>query len=392
MTMIFVNPNSEINRDMPNMSLAYAATHFKARVIDFNTMPEPRDRFLEEKVDKIGISVQSRTLTEAKKLGKEYGKKYPGSKIASVSTDIDIQCCYPFLKFDDDFSLNKVFSDEYPFPDFELFDSFDMFSKNWETGKWNYIIMTSLGCPFQCKYCSARNRKWKPRSARNCYEELKQAKKKWKIKRFEILDDCFNLDKKRVIDFCKLVKKLDLKWFCVNGLRADLFDEEMAKAMAEAGCEYVGFGAETMDPEVLKIIMKNETPEQIEKAVEIAKKYFKSVNVYFIIGLPRSTYEGDLENVRWVARKRVNGHFSYYVPRDQADSLFYGEKSKPTSNAYPKELQTRIYDMTEYMRDIFNSSIGKKMFATFKTVLLYDTKYLPVHFISGVERLRKKIL
>ena len=97
-------------------------------------------------------------------------------------------------------------------------------------------------------------------------------------------------NKQRVIEFCNLVKKLNLKWYCVNGLRADLFDEEMAKAMSESGCEYVGFGAESRDPEVLKAIGKSETPEQVERAVDIAKKYFKSINAFVLFFHVGQTY------------------------------------------------------------------------------------------------------
>jgi len=135
------------------------------------------------------------------------------------------------------------------------------------------------------------------RSARNCYEELKSAKKKWSIKSFAVLDDCFNIDKKRVVEFCKLIKPLKLSWSCANGLRADRLDEDMAKAMAASGCEQASFGIESVALEVLETIRKGETIEEVERAVDIAKRYFKSVSGFFIIGLPKSSYERDLSSL-----------------------------------------------------------------------------------------------
>ncbi len=393
MNSIFVNPNAKINQHIPNMSLAYAATHFNAKVIDLNTRPNPKNRFLKDKSDILGLSIQSRTLTEARKISKMYKKKYPRSKIVSVNTDIDVQCCYPFLSFGKNLLFDKTFSDKYPFPNYELFDSFDIFLKNWQSNIWSYPIMTSLGCPGQCIYCSARLRRYKPRSVKNCYEELKQAKDRWKIKSFEILDDLFNFDKNRVLEFCDLVKELNLKWYCVNGLRADMFDEDIAEAMSESGCEYVGFGIESVNPEVLLAIKKGETIEQIDAAVNVAKQYFKSVNGYFIIGLPRSTYEKELASLRWALKKKINAHFSFFVPpNNRSDSLFYGETAKPLSDEYPKELQLRIFRMTEYMREINRKNIIPKVITSFKNIITYDTGDLHLHFISGIERIWRKIV
>lgn len=351
--MIFVNPYTRVISSLPNFSLAYAATHFNTKVIDLNTQPSPRARFLKEKTDVLGISVESRTHQESLRIAKEYKQKYPDAKIASVNTGIDVQCCYPILKFKNSIEFKKPFSDDYPFPDYRLFDSFPLFLKNWQSGSWDYSILTSLGCPSQCMHCAARNRKWQARSASNCYEELKEAREKWKIKKFEIVDDVFNISKQRVLDFCRLVKKLNLKWACVNGLRADLFDEDIARAMADSGCNLVGFGVESIHPDVLERIKKGETIEQIEKAIDIAKKYFRLVNGFFIIGLPGSSYRKDLQSLEWGRRKKINVQFSYYIPLEKqvsTSAVFFGEQARPVSEEYDMRLQEKIYRMTAYMR------------------------------------------
>jgi radical SAM superfamily enzyme YgiQ (UPF0313 family) len=360
--MIFLNPYAGVNKDIPNVGLAYAATHFRTRVIDQNTMPEPRDRFLDFKSDILGISVQSRTFKESIRAAKLYKSKYPSAKVKSVSGFLDIQCCYPYLDFKDKISYRKPFSDNYPFPDYELFDSFEIFQENWRKGVWGYPLVSSHGCPYECTYCASRLRKWQARSPENCLAELRRAKKRWGIKSFLILDDCFNVSKKRVIKFCELVAELRLNWSCSNGLRADRFDEEIARAMAAAGCTHISFGIESISPRVLEAVRKGEQVEDIERAVTIAKKYFKSVNGFFIIGLPGSSFKNDLESLKWALKHRINAHFSYYVPFDKSefkDSLFYGEKARPVSDVYPKELQAKIYSLTEWLR---SSSALKKRF------------------------------
>lgn len=359
--MIFVNPYSRVNVDIPNMSLAYAATVFGAKVVDFNTSPRSLDSLLVEETDTLGLSVRSLNYGEAERIGRAYKGRWPDAKIVSVGCGIDIQCCYPFRKWDDHLTFDKDFGDEYPFPNYELFDTFEMFRDNWRTRKWRYAIMTSLGCPFPCAHCMCRGRKWYPRSAENCFEELRQAKERWGIASFLILDDCFNVNRKRAIDFCALVCDLGLPWECANGLRADLFDEELAAALAVGGCVQVSFGIESTDDAVLSTMKKAETFAQIENAVKIARRYFEHVNGFFIIGLPGSSYESDRRGLLWAREAGINAHFSYYVPQGvnlPDNEVFYGDGARPLSDAYPAEEQERLYRETSGMRPETPNIVG----------------------------------
>ncbi len=351
--LLLVCPHSGVNTDIPDLNMAYAATHFHAPVVDFNTRPEPKHRHLGRPAHTLGVSVRSLNSTEARRLVEAYKRKYPQAEAKSVNGFLDVQCCYPFLELGDSITFDQPFSDAYPFPNFELWDTFDLFRAKWSSGEWPYAIMTSQGCPFGCTYCASRRRKWRPRSPNNCRDELAQARERWGIQRFVVLDDCFNVDRERVLEFCHEVAPLALTWFCGNGLRADRFDAAMAEAMARAGCDSVSFGVESTDPDVLCAIEKGETIEQIEAAVAAATKHFDAVNGFFIIGLPGSSYEKDLASLRWAQRMGISAHFSYYVPSDAglaADSAFYGDRASPQSDVYPKEDQRRLYEMTAHMR------------------------------------------
>lgn len=389
--MIFVNPDAKLYRSVPPLALAYVATSLGVRVIDQNTKPEPEDRFLKQRTDVLGIFVRSVSYSESQRITRIYREKYPKAKIKSIYSSIDVQCCYPTLQLSQQIKFTKPFGDTYPFPDFSLFDSYDIWSANWRNGSWPYGILTSAGCPFQCTYCAARNRGWETRSPQNCVEELKQAKKKYKIVSFEILDDAFNIDKKRVLEFCRLVKPLKLRWICANGLRADLFDEEEAKAMAQAGCDSVSFGVESTNPQVLKNIKKGETIEQVSRAVDIAKKCFKVVNGFFIIGLPGSSYEKDLKSIEWMVKKKITGVFSYYVPlgrQAKYDDMFYGENAKPQSDEYPKELQEKLYKMTDFMKGpttLFN--LFPRIFSTITLVWRFDRENIHSHLFQNFRKL-----
>jgi hypothetical protein len=136
--MLLINPDVRVNRDIPNIGLAYIATLLNKKVIDLNTKPNPKNRFLDFKTDVLGVSVQSRSFKESLRIAQLYKKKYPYSEIKSVSGILDVQCCYPYLKFDKDIHLDQEFGDNLLFPNYELFDSFEIFKK---TGKKEYGIM-----------------------------------------------------------------------------------------------------------------------------------------------------------------------------------------------------------------------------------------------------------
>ena len=137
---------------------------------------------------------------------------------------------------------NNADLDELPYPDF---DSFDIPLKT--IG--NYPLVTSRGCPYNCIYCTVQlvSKKWKPRKVDNLILELKKVKPR--IKEFHIVDDNFTLKIGRVKEFCRrlIEEKLDLRWSCPNGIRADILDEELVSLMKKSGCYQVNLGIESLD-------------------------------------------------------------------------------------------------------------------------------------------------
>lgn len=392
MELLLIDPPTETNVNVPNIGLAYAATYYDAPVIDQHILPYPKQRYLKHRAELLGISVKSLTYPRALEIRQNYTRRYPESQVKSVTGFLDVQCCYPYLGFDQTIHHDETFSDRYPFPRYELFDSFIYLRANWQTGFWGYPIMTSQGCPYACRYCASRLRKWRPRSAENCFEELKRAKLDYGITSFEVFDDAFNIDKQRVLRFCELITPLNLRWKCANGLRADLFDAEMARAMASSGCYHVGFGIETIDPSLLRHIKKGETGEQIEAAIDVARKLFKNVYGFVIIGLPGSDYLTDIKTLNWVKQKQIRTVYSYYLPLSQEESFgntFYGSGARPLSDAYPAILQKEIYRQYGQLRKstFLKDNLLIQIFRyTLKALPLYDRTCYPTHFMHLLKR------
>lgn len=403
MKMIFVDPESKANVNIPNIGLAYISASLQEnhKIIDQAMLPFPKDRFLNYRSNWFGVSVKMATYREAIRISRLYKTRNPSAKL--VWGGPQISCDSERIKRENpDVELfvgewdHTEDLDSLPFPDYSRFDSFSYMVESWRSGRMHYPINTSRGCPYNCVYCASHlisGKKWRARSSKNCYEELRQAKEKYGIRHFEILDDCFNVDLNRVLEFCELVNPLNLTWSCPNGIRADRLNEDIAKAMSSSGCRHVSFGIESAVPEVLKCIKKGETIDQIERAIDIAKRHFKSVSGYLIIGLPKSNYERDLHSLHWALGKGIRAHFSYLVPfrgtelydgyykgQSSEGALFFGAGACPVSSAYPKELQKRIYEITEYMRgDRSKRNLVRKPLISLKTILTYDRNNFPKH-------------
>jgi hypothetical protein len=375
--VIFINPDSRTNKDIPNLAVAYAATLFRSRVLDLNTMPDPDNRFYNEKENDYVLSVQSRNYGQAQKIKEEIISKHPGAGVRTLKGILDIQCCYPFVTFDETLNINTPFSDNLPFPDYSLFDSFKIFLAKWQSGDWYYPLMTSIGCPFRCTYCMSHSRLYRTRSVDNCINELQQAQTKWGILKFCIMDDCFNLKKSRILEFAAKAKPLGLEWICSNGLRADLFDEEIADAIRTSGCRHLSFGVESASDRILEMVQKGETIAQIEKAVSIAKPRFDSVNGFFIFGLPGTTMKDDIESLCFVLKHGINAHLSVYVPFDkgiQIDAIFNKASSETPIDNHSFSQPDRMLRWAEWI-GIKESSLP--VIFKYMCRLIFLAKYRP---------------
>jgi radical SAM superfamily enzyme YgiQ (UPF0313 family) len=186
--------------------------------------------------------------------------------------------------------------DSIPFPDFEGFG----FSKQIDNFDCNYVyhcnhfdhprifpLLASRSCPYQCTFCY-HDSSYRRRSMKNIMKELNFMVKKYKINTILIYDECFAIDKKRLLDFCKRITKLkkeiswDLRWTCQ--LRVENVDADILKIMKESGCEAISYGFESFSPIVLKSMRKNITPEQIDKAFKETIKAKIYCQGFFIFG------------------------------------------------------------------------------------------------------------
>lgn len=184
--------------------------------------------------------------------------------------------------------------DKYPYPARELLLNQDKYTSE-DIG----VIMTSRGCPYKCGFCS-HPPKVRYRNLDNVIEEIGDVRDKYGTRQFAIKDDSFTVNRKRTMEFCRMLinKRLDINWDCTT--RVNLINDELLDIMQEAGCNTVKVGIETGSERILKEVNKGVTFEQMKKAADMLNKHGIFWSAYFMYGLPTETKEDMLKTLKFM--------------------------------------------------------------------------------------------
>lgn len=187
--------------------------------------------------------------------------------------------------------------DELPFPAWDLVD-FDRYARQPTMmmaikGKRYATIFTSRGCPYKCNYChDLFGKRFIYRSADRVLAEIELLHEKYGVDEFEIVDDIFNLHKPRLKAIMKEVTRRwpgKLHFSFPNGVRADIMDESVLDALAEAGTYAMAVAIETVTPRLQTLIQKNLDVEHARRVIDWADERGILVSGFFMIGFPTET-------------------------------------------------------------------------------------------------------
>jgi radical SAM superfamily enzyme YgiQ (UPF0313 family) len=147
------------------------------------------------------------------------------------------------------------------------------------------VVVTSLGCPHNCGFCTAGAYGYRTRAVDGVIEELRLLTH-LRVKEILFQDPTFTINTNRVVELCsKMVEnKFDFTWSCNADIKS--FNEDKIKHMKAAGCHTVSLGIESGSEKILQKYSKKITTEEIKRTIRILNAYKIRVLGYFIIGLP----------------------------------------------------------------------------------------------------------
>ncbi len=151
------------------------------------------------------------------------------------------------------------------------------------------VTITSRGCPYKCIFCEQGSKAFRARSPIKVVDELELANKEFDIQELDFFDSSFTIRKQRVIDICEEIKrrKLDITWAART--RVDCITPDVLKAMRSAGCSRIYYGIESGNREILRVLKKSTSLDQIKQVVSDTRSAGIDTFGYFMVGNPYET-------------------------------------------------------------------------------------------------------
>lgn len=166
-------------------------------------------------------------------------------------------------------------------------------------GRLGTSMMLSQGCPYQCSFCCGRlvpyYRRVRSRNVDDVVKEMQHLIDVYGVGAVMAFDDEINLLNEPLLEFCSKIAPLGLKFRAF--VKANLFNDIQADAMAKAGFTDVCTGVESGDDRILGVIDKQTTREINKNFVDLCRKHGMRSKAFCSLGHPGENPES-AENLK----------------------------------------------------------------------------------------------
>ncbi|MDP3789645.1 MAG: radical SAM protein [Candidatus Omnitrophota bacterium] len=229
--------------------------------------------------------------------------------------------------------------DELPFVAWDLLPMEKYRAHNWhcfdniEARKPYAVIYTTLGCPFNCRFCNIHALySGKPgirfRSPAKIVEEIDFLVKNYKVRNIKILDELFVLKESFVTEICDLIIRggYDLNIWAYA--RIDTINEKLLKKMKQAGINWLAFGIESASEKVRSGVVKGAFGEdKISEAVRMTHAAGIHIVANFIFGLPDDDFT-TMQKTLDMAKELNCEYTNFYTAMAYPGSQLYDDMAR----------------------------------------------------------------
>jgi magnesium-protoporphyrin IX monomethyl ester (oxidative) cyclase len=278
--------------------------------------------------------------------------------------------------------------DSLPFPARHLLPLYNYGRKNIFVRQLPFTTaIASRGCPYNCYFCSSCHvwgRRIRFRSVNNVIEEIHELINTYKIHEIFFHDDCFTLNKRWAIDFCKKIlrEKLDITWQCM--VRVDQVNDELFKLMRRSGCHTIWFGVESGNQKILDNIRKNIKLAQVENAMKLAKRYSFENHFFLMIGNYGENYNTMIDTLLF-AKKMSPDHIAISIAYPYPGTDFFDLAHKEQLMEKESWDGLRVGADSIIRTNDFSSRELEKMKKAMETLFYGDWAYLRKNGISPLK-------
>jgi len=218
------------------------------------------------------------------------------------------------------YNINK-----FPYPD-RTFTPYSQYKFPFCPDNPSTTMVTSMGCPFRCAFCTTTRPPTQMLSTESIVEEMEEIQQLG-IRSILFQDELFTLHPKRVKTVCDelINREVRLNWTMKS--RIDTIKPWMPKLMKKAGCFNIHFGIESGNDKTLKRMNKGYTQEKIKKTVEMVKNEGLSCTGNFMLAYPGEDEKDILQTIDFA--KELNLDISQFsLTIDSPGSQLFNEALK----------------------------------------------------------------
>jgi len=165
------------------------------------------------------------------------------------------------------------------------------------------IVITSRGCPFNCRFCFKVEKRFRYRSPDNVVNELLYLNSLG-IRSIDLEDDLWTVPKSRCLEICRLIRDAGLRLDLKVRSRVDTIDEEMLAEMRKIGVTSIVYGFESGSQPVLDAMGKKTQVQRNYEVVRMTKKAGILCFADMFLGFPGETPETLAETERFLVTAR----------------------------------------------------------------------------------------
>lgn len=192
--------------------------------------------------------------------------------------------------------------DDLPWPDLTLIH-------NWEKIR-ILPVMTSRGCPYNCKFCSVTKmfgRRYRFRDTEDVLAELETLHRRNSKATIFFYDDNFTANVRRTKKLLRGITERGLRLRWTAQARVDVIrDQELLELMRESGCLFLYLGLESINPRTLESYRKEQTVQDIAEAVKVLHAHGIKVHGMFVLGSDEDDVKTIRETVRFARGLKID--------------------------------------------------------------------------------------
>ena len=222
------------------------------------------------------------------------------------------------------------------------------------------------GCPYPCTFCAnpqymelyRRKGKFIRRvTVDRAFAEMLEVKRAYGLERAYLRESTFTCNRRWALEFLRRYpREVGVPFVCYA--RADELDSEVVRALANAGCEEVGFGIESGAPHIRNAVLgKKLDDEDIYRAAALLHVAGIRVSTFNMVGMPGETIDDALQTV--VLNQRIKADLVWTAvlqlyPETHVARMVPNQR-KPTDDSRPgMGFQAAIVDQPN-MRELLNT-------------------------------------